>query len=117
MATTIPWQCWNAPGFKECHAKQWSDAQRICELASGSPDFPYPDVGTCIAERTTYLALQNCSALCPRESDAAPVTAPSDPIEVMEAGAPRPFLSTTGGRVVTAAAVALVVVMIATWRK
>lgn len=116
MAASIPWQCWDAPGFKSCHAKQWAEAQRVCELAAPNEGFSYPDVPTCISEQSSMRALMNCGSLCPDPGAPAPVP-PGDPLEIMEAGAPRPFLKTTGGRVVAAAAVAFVVVMIATWRK
>jgi hypothetical protein len=61
----IPWQCWDAPGFKECHSKQWSEAVRLCELGSGAADFPYASVPECVNQTTTILALRNCAGLCP----------------------------------------------------
>lgn len=69
MATEIPWQCWESPGFKSCHSKQWQEAVRLCELGSsgaGAEFFPYSSVSECVTEQTVIRALKNCASLCPQ---------------------------------------------------
>lgn len=73
-ASTIPGRCWDQPGFKDCHAKQWSAARADC-AATGAPDFG-GDQGKCIEVMTDAYAFNNCMGLCPD----APLV--SNPVQV-----------------------------------
>lgn len=64
-ASVIPGTCWDQPGFKACHAKQWEAARADCK-ATGAPDFG-GDQGKCIEVMTDANAFNNCMSYCPEE--------------------------------------------------
>ena len=66
-STSIPWQCWEAPGFKQCHTKQWEHVRALCEQAGPLLQQVYGgDMNRCINEGTVIRALEQCGTLCPQ---------------------------------------------------
>ena len=64
-ASTIPGKCWDQPGFKDCHARQWSQARDDC-AATGAPDFG-GNQSKCIETMTDAYAFNNCmEKYCPQ---------------------------------------------------
>ena len=99
MATTsIPWQCWEAPGFKTCHAKQWEAARNLCEI--NAAQVYGGDMKRCIAEASIIKTMSECGALCPAEAapnvpGAPNVPPPSQELPIGPVTAPRAVSTTT----------------------
>jgi len=55
---TIPWQCWDAPGFKDCHGGCWEESKNQC-LYNVDPDL-YDSTDACIAALTDQCASSRC---------------------------------------------------------
>lgn len=55
--STIDWWCWNAPGFKDCHALAFQAAQGICQAGGLSND------PVCLTTNSDKLAKERCG--CP----------------------------------------------------
>jgi hypothetical protein len=84
LGQTIPWNCWDATGFKACHSAMWRAASDQCNTKAGKEVYE-GDVSRCIEEQTYLKARDACFSLCPRESDqAVPVRMTEEEIE--EAG-------------------------------
>lgn len=58
--STIRWWCWDYPGFKECHAKQWEKARAYCQQTNSAG---YVSMDVCQNKETDFLAKANCE--CP----------------------------------------------------
>lgn len=84
LGQTIPWQCWEAAGFKACHSAQWSAAQQMCKSTAGREVYA-GDVARCVEEQTYMMAKDACFALCP-QAGPAPVPVPMTDEEIEEAG-------------------------------
>ena len=58
----IPVECWDMPGFKDCHARQWERARSTCDPAfGGRADFMgYGTVGACINAMANEFAEIEC---------------------------------------------------------
>jgi hypothetical protein len=62
--SSLPWQCWDEPGFKECHGECWADAHAWC--TSPQPDgrqWWQSSGGTlddCITRNTDQRAFERC---------------------------------------------------------
>lgn len=83
-ASTIPGSCWDRPGFKACHTKQWEKARADCG-STGAQDFS-GNMGKCIEVMTDAYAFNDCvPQLCPNEPlksgpvQVGPVFASGDP--------------------------------------
>lgn len=85
LGQTIPWQCWDATGFKACHSAQWGAASEMCNSAAGKEVYE-GDVGRCVEEQTYLLAKDACFALCPQPPSNAAVPVPMTDEEIEEAG-------------------------------
>lgn len=55
----IPWQCWDKPGFKECHAIAFKAAQGECEFRGRKDDV------CCIKAITSAVVEETCAQECP----------------------------------------------------
>lgn len=65
----IPWQCWDAPGFKSCHSAQWEAARKMCDPNFGGSPGEFPSVGDCINVMSGALAENECvPQYCPETS-------------------------------------------------
>lgn len=65
-ASVIPGRCWDKPGFKACHAKEWKQAEVDCKK-TGAVDFD-GNISKCIEVMTDAGAFDNCiPELCPEE--------------------------------------------------
>lgn len=116
--TTIPWQCWDAPGFKQCHQVQWEHVRGLCQQAG--PDLLQQvyggDMNRCINEGTIIRALEQCGTLCPQ---AAPtpeeqMPLPQDPTAIQ---VPQRFDVPNSVKIMGAAAVAGILVWLVMRRK
>lgn len=83
LGQTIPWQCWDATGFKACHSAQWSAASEMCRSTAGREVYK-GDVDRCVDEQTYLLARDACFSLCPQGDTRVPV--PMTEEEIEEAG-------------------------------
>jgi hypothetical protein len=64
----VPAQCWDVPGFKECHDQQFVKAQLYCNSQSEQwlKDRGYADVDSCIKQTDSAFTQENCvSKYCP----------------------------------------------------
>lgn len=106
----IPWQCWEAPGFKTCHAKQWEAARKLCELAA---DQAYGgDMNRCVAESSVVKTIEECGLLCPQPAPGTPTQLPrSEELPVGPIPQPRQTLSPQT-ILIGAAALTVVVVLL-----
>lgn len=69
----LPGKCWDKPGFKDCHALSYSEAQKKCGYCAEHPDDPmcfgYTTMSDCLESETNAMAWDNCvSSFCPSES-------------------------------------------------
>lgn len=83
LGQTIPWQCWDATGFKACHTAQWQAATEMCNSTAGKEVYE-GNVSRCVEEQTYLLAKDACFALCPKSNTNVPV--PMTEQEIEEAG-------------------------------
>lgn len=70
---TLPGKCWDKPGFKDCHALAYSEAQKKCGYCAEHQDDPmcfgYTSMADCQERETNAMAWDNCvSSFCPSES-------------------------------------------------
>jgi hypothetical protein len=57
----IPWQCWDEPGFKDCHAECWNEEAANCRNnVDIGPGGIYETMDECIADMTTTCAVERC---------------------------------------------------------
>lgn len=72
-AKEIPWQCWDAAGFKDCHAVAWNEARSKCEWCQANPNDLIcqgtdPVLANCISNETKQLVWNNCvGSFCPQQ--------------------------------------------------
>lgn len=118
----IPWQCWESLGFKACHAKQWREATRLCEL--GAEQSYDGDVPRCVHEGTIILALRNCSSLCRPADTQHPQQMPGVPgpgTPMLEPGSEQVFKPginlSTNAKIMLGGTAAVIVVLLVTRRK
>ncbi len=69
----LPGKCWDKPGFKDCHALAYSEAQKKCGYCAEHQDDPmcfgYTTMADCQERETNAMAWDNCvSSFCPSES-------------------------------------------------
>lgn len=70
----LPSKCWDKPGFKDCHALAYSEAQKKCGYCAENPDDEgtcggYTTMANCLERETNAMAWDNCvSSFCPSES-------------------------------------------------
>jgi hypothetical protein len=69
----IPWRCWDAPGFKPCHAEQWQQAYAWCTApdAGGHPwwESSGATLDECVTANTQQRTLERCvPRYCPGQS-------------------------------------------------
>ena len=78
LGQTIPWQCWDAPGFKACHAKQESVSRANCESAPEEylAEVYGGDVKRCITELTYARTRESCFGICPSTTPTQPIPTP-----------------------------------------
>ena len=85
-SATIPWQCWEAAGFKTCHSNEWQKARDLCITAWPTISHQYGehggDLNLCINQNATIRALQNCGTLCPQAAPIPDAQKPLDPTAV-----------------------------------
>lgn len=63
----VPFQCWDTPGFKGCHAEQIERAKRDC-TAAFIPETSLQDIEDCINALTDRYTEEECvQQLCPPE--------------------------------------------------
>lgn len=119
-SATIPWQCWEAVGFKECHAQQWEKARQACITAWPQISHQYGEFGgdlnLCIDESATIRALKNCASLCPQAAPTAEeqTTLPQDPTAIQ---VPARLEASDYAKIMGAVAVTGIVVWLITRRK
>lgn len=58
--STIRWWCWDEPGFKECHTRQWEAARSLCQQTNSAG---YTSMEVCQNKETDARSKTNCS--CP----------------------------------------------------
>ena len=56
-ASIIPGECWDQAGFKDCHTKQFAQAQKDCQ--AGGYDLNSPD--SCVNPHADTLTMSNCT--------------------------------------------------------
>ncbi len=95
--------CWDAPGFKDCHAKAWEQARLDCKGGYMDPltqEMVYvnPDAATfyrnnpngteakCIEYVDPIRTVDRCSGLCPKKPKPGPVTPAPAEEEVASTG-------------------------------
>lgn len=72
----IPHQCWEKPGFKDCHAVAWREARDQCEYCAQNPQDEancggYTSLQNCIDRVSNNHAWNNCVAtFCPAQDPA-----------------------------------------------
>lgn len=69
----LPGKCWDKPGFKDCHALAYSEAQKKCGYCAEHLDDPmcfgFTTIEDCQERETNAMAWDNCvSSFCPSES-------------------------------------------------
>jgi len=70
----LPASCWNKPGFKDCHAVAYSEAQSKCNYCAEHPEDEwncggFTTIANCIEREANANAWDNCvSTFCPSES-------------------------------------------------
>lgn len=86
-ASQIPWQCWDAPGFKSCHA----DAYRMAQKECGRSADQYGGMSQCLESLTDHYVLKGagwfsglangCMHLCPEQkAQASAARMPLSPV-------------------------------------
>lgn len=77
--STLPGNCWDVPGFKDCHAQAFAQAQREC--GAGMADESYGgNMGECIERNADAYAWAGCvnkyckPSLTPKISGPQPIT-------------------------------------------
>lgn len=70
---SLPGKCWDRPGFKDCHALAYSEAQKKCGYCAENQDDPmcfgFTTLADCQERETNAMAWDNCvSSFCPSES-------------------------------------------------
>lgn len=67
-ASNLPGSCWDAAGFKDCHAKAYAEAQAEC--AGGLAQSGYGgDMGTCVERNADAYAWAGCvNKYCPQST-------------------------------------------------
>src|SRR5690606_41081563 len=70
---SIPWKCWDNPGFKDCHAVAYAEAENKCAYCAQNPQDEancggYTTLTDCIERETNAMAWNNCVAsFCPAQ--------------------------------------------------
>lgn len=76
---SVPWQCWDTPGFKDCNTEQGHEAHRLCGggyFQEGTPEF-----AACHASKLEELVQRNCvSRLCGSGSGSPSVPSSAPPL-------------------------------------
>ena len=91
VGDVVPWQCWDKPGFKDCHAANWTKANTYCKgLLADYPTMYGGDMTLCINESTDAADWSNCvPKYCPPVKTAAGITwrasAPSTAVKQLQA--------------------------------
>ncbi len=62
VSSTIPGECWDQSGFKECHTREWENARSACErdnalMTLGEGPFALQN---CITQATDAAVMKNC---------------------------------------------------------
>lgn len=72
LGDVVPWQCWDKPGFKDCHAANWTKAATYCKALIAEDGTMYGgDINRCIGESTDAADWANCvPKYCPPVSGA-----------------------------------------------
>ncbi|MGP1683118.1 MAG: hypothetical protein ACTS8S_12395 [Giesbergeria sp.] len=70
---SLPGKCWDRPGFKDCHAVAYSEAQKKCGYCADNPSDPmcagFTTMADCQERETNAMAWDNCvSSFCPDQS-------------------------------------------------
>lgn len=69
----IPFQCWDRPGFKDCHAVAYSEGEDMCAYCADNPGDEalcggFTSMGDCIERVVNNMAWNNCVAsFCPQQ--------------------------------------------------
>lgn len=64
---TVPWQCWSAPGFQDCHPKSYAQAVQTCDAATVRDLFG-GNKDLCITSYSDSFDIQNCvPKYCPAQ--------------------------------------------------
>jgi len=67
-ASTIPGTCWDATGFKDCHAKQFAQAQSECAAGMAAENYG-GDMNTCVERNADAYAWAACvGKYCPQDT-------------------------------------------------
>lgn len=98
----IPWQCWDTPGFKQCHAQQWNEVSALCK-----EKYTGDDLSRCIEHETILRAFERCVPFCP------------EMMQQLLPPAQKPFLGslTTNQKIMGAAALTGIVVWLFTRKR
>lgn len=70
---TLPATCWSKPGFKDCHAVAYREAQLKCGYCAENPSDPmcagFTTMADCQERETNAMTWDNCvSSFCPTQS-------------------------------------------------
>lgn len=109
----IPWQCWESPGFKDCHAKQWAEVRELCRI--GYQQAGYPDMQSCMDQGTVVRAIERCGALCPVPP--APLPSQINPFPDSDVVFYGQRKLTTNTKIMLGAAAAVIVVLVLTRKR
>lgn len=73
LGDVVPWQCWDKPGFKDCHAVNWTKAASYCKALIADDKTMYGgDVDRCIGESTDAADWATCvPKYCPPVANAS----------------------------------------------
>ncbi|HEX3139412.1 MAG TPA: hypothetical protein VHQ87_05125 [Rhizobacter sp.] len=67
-ASTLPGNCWDAAGFKDCHAKQYAQAQSECAAGMAAENYG-GDMDTCVERNADAYAWAACvGKYCPQDT-------------------------------------------------
>jgi hypothetical protein len=67
-ASTIPGNCWDATGFKDCHAQQFAQAQSECAAGMAAESYG-GDMDTCVERNADAYAWAACvGKYCPQDT-------------------------------------------------
>jgi hypothetical protein len=57
----VTWaECWDTPGFRDCHRNRMREAQDRCSASI----VPYPNFNTCVNEETARTGNERCIPIC-----------------------------------------------------
>lgn len=109
-ASNLPGTCWDTPGFKDCHAKQYAQAQAECQ-GGMARDVYGGDMALCVEKNADAYTWAGCvQKLCPQST--APTaagastfswrnTAPNATVKKLQ-NALNPYLTKLGANPITA---------------